>query len=190
MPNLVLPAMPTCEMNQGAFADFDVVRDLHEVVDLGAFANDRWAQRTAVNRHVRADFHVVADDDVADLRHLAVNAAVLHITETVRANHRAGMNAHAPADFRVRINGDVRKQVHVVAELRIVADTIAGLQDRPRADTHAFADDTMRSDVRGGVHFGARRNDGRWMNSGGVSSFGKKQRHGLGERDAGVGHAD
>ena len=67
---------------------------------------------------------------------------------------------------------------------------IAGLQDRPRADAHAFADDAMRPDVRGGIHFGARRNDGRRVNSGGEFPFGKKQRHGLGERDAGIRHAN
>jgi hypothetical protein len=88
------------------------------------------------------------------------------------------------------VSGDIRKQVHVVAEIGVVADKIAGLQDRPRADAHAFADDTMRPDVRAGVNLRARRNDGRGMNSGGVGSFGEKQRHGLGERDAGVGHAD
>ena len=106
-----------------------------------------------------------------------MNAAVLHVTETVRTNHRASVNADAPADFRFRINGDIRKQVHVVPELRIVADTSAGLQDRPRADAHAFADDTMRSEVCGGVHLRARRNDGRWVNSGGEFLFRKKQRH-------------
>ena len=100
------------------------------------------------------------------------------------------MNADAPADFRVRINRHVRKQVHVVAEPGIVTDKIAGLQDRPRADFHALADDTMRPDVRGGVHLRARRNDRRGMNSGGLGAFGKKQRHGLGERDAGIRHSN
>src|SRR5208282_1364972 len=153
--------------DQGAFANFDVVRDLHEVINLRAFADDRRAERAAVNRHV------VADDDVADLRHLAVNVAVLHVTEAVRTNHRAGVNAHALADFRVRINSDVRKQIHVVGQLAVVADKIAGLQDRPRADAHALADNTMRPDVRAGVHLGARRNNRRRVNSGGVGSFGK-----------------
>ena len=121
--------MPTCATSRHAFADFHVVRDLDQVVNLRALADDRRAERAAVNRHVRADFHVVANDDVADLRHLAVNAAVQHVTETVRADHRAGVNADAPADFRARINRDVRKQVHVLAQLGIVADEIAGLQD-------------------------------------------------------------
>ena len=119
---------------QAAFADFHVVRDLHEVINLRAFADDRRAERAAVNRHVRADFHVVADDDVADLRHFAVNAAVLHVTKTVRTNHRAGVNADAPADFRARINRHVREQIHVVAEFGVVADEIAALQNGSRAD--------------------------------------------------------
>src|ERR1019366_3495848 len=154
--------------DQGAFADFDVVRDLDEVVNFRAFA----------------------DDDISDLRHFAVNVAVLHVTEAVRTNHRAGVNADALADFRAWINGDVWKQVHLLAEPGVVPDEVAALQDRPRADFHAFADDTMRPDVRAGVNLCARRNDRRGMNAGGIGSFGKEQRHGLGESDAGVGHAD
>ena len=95
--------------DDAVLADFHVVRDLHQVVYLRPLADDRRAERAAVNRHPRADFHVVADDDVADLRHLAVDAAVLHVAETVRANHRVGVNAHAPANFRARVKGDVRK---------------------------------------------------------------------------------
>src|SRR5208337_4018037 len=72
-------------------ADFHVVGDLDKIINLRALADDGRAERAAVNRHVRADFHVVAKDDVADLRHLAVDAAVEHITESIRADDRAGM---------------------------------------------------------------------------------------------------
>ena len=48
--------------------DADVVRDLHEIVDLGALADDRVAGRAAVDRGVGADLHVVLDDDAAGLR--------------------------------------------------------------------------------------------------------------------------
>src|SRR5208282_2464870 len=101
----------------------------------------------AVNHHAGADFHIIADDDVANLRHLAMNAAILHVTKTVGANHGAGVNADAIPDFRARINRHIREQVHVLAEFGIVADEISALQDRPRADLHALADGALRSDL-------------------------------------------
>ena len=158
---------------QAAFANFDVVRDLDEVINFRAFADDRRAERAAINRHARADFHVVADEHISNLRHFAMNAAVLHVTETIRTNHRVGMNADALADFCARINRHVRKQIHVVAQFGIVADKIAGLQNRPRAYFHAFADDTMRSDVRARVNLRARCDDRGRMNAGGEFLFGK-----------------
>ncbi len=94
------------------------------------------------------------------------------------------------ADFRARINRHVRKQIHVVAELGIVADKIAALQNRIRANFHALADDAMRSDVRGRINLRGLRDDRRRMNSGGKFLFWEKQCQRLGERDAGVRHAD
>ena len=90
-------------------ANLDVVRDLHEVVNFSALADDRRAECGAIHGRVRADFHIVADDDIAHLRHFAVKAGIKNVTEAVRADHRAGMNAHTLADLRARINRDVRK---------------------------------------------------------------------------------
>jgi hypothetical protein len=49
------------------FADDDVVADLDEVVDFGAFADDGFAETGAVERGVGADLDVVVDHDAADL---------------------------------------------------------------------------------------------------------------------------
>ena len=102
MPSRVLPAMPDLRDHQAMLADGHVVGDLHQVIDLGAPADDRRAQRAAIDGHVGADLHVVADDHVADLRHFAVHAAVLHVAEAIRADHRAGVDAHAVADLGAR----------------------------------------------------------------------------------------
>ena len=102
--------MPTCEMTRQCSPISHVVPDLHEVVDLRALADDRRPERAAINRHVRADLHVVAEDDVADLRHFAVHPCVQHVAKSVRADDRAGMDPHALAEFGARIKRDVRKQ--------------------------------------------------------------------------------
>jgi len=52
------------------------VRDLDEVVDLGAALDERDVRRRPVDRRVRADLDVVLDADDPDLRDLAVQLAV------------------------------------------------------------------------------------------------------------------
>jgi len=74
------------------------VGDLHEVIDLGALADDRRSQRAAVNGDVGAKFNIVVNDDLADLRDFPVNAGVQNVTKAVRANDGAGMDADALAD--------------------------------------------------------------------------------------------
>ena len=57
---------------QHVAADGDAVRDLHEVVDLGAGADARLANGGTIDGRVGADLDVVFDDDAADLRNLVV----------------------------------------------------------------------------------------------------------------------
>ena len=49
-------------------SDGGVVSDLHQIVDLGALADDRISGGAAIDGRVGADFHVVLDDDAAGLR--------------------------------------------------------------------------------------------------------------------------
>ena len=59
---------PRLRAQDAVRADRDVVRDLHEVVDLRALADVRAAETRAVHGRVRADFHVVVDLHDAGLR--------------------------------------------------------------------------------------------------------------------------
>ena len=81
-------------------SDDHVVRDMHEIINLRALANDGGAQRTAVNGCVGADLHVVVDDDIADLQNFSVTAFVEHVAITVRTDNSSGVNAHATTDLR------------------------------------------------------------------------------------------
>ena len=68
-PMTVDPETPDWETRTQWRPIDDVVADLHEIVDLGAFADDRVAIGAAVDRRPGADLDVVLDDDAADLRH-------------------------------------------------------------------------------------------------------------------------
>src|ERR1700728_562623 len=69
--------------NQAVSPDADVVRDLHEIVDLGALADDSVPGRAAVDRRVGADFHVVLNDDAAGLRDFLMAARTGEIAEAI-----------------------------------------------------------------------------------------------------------
>ena len=112
---------------QAVLADFHIVRDVDEVVDFRALADGRRAEGATVNRNVRADLYVVADDDMSNLRNFAVDAAVLNVAVAVRTDDRIGVDADVIPDLPARIDSDVRKQIHVVAEPRIVSYKNAGL---------------------------------------------------------------
>ena len=106
-------------------ADDDVVPDLHQIINFRAFADDRILKGPAVDGLVGADFHVVLDDDPADLRHLEVAPAAHGEAETVLADPHARMDDDPVADQGV---GDCcqRADVAVAADGDAVADHGAG----------------------------------------------------------------
>src|SRR5947208_2024883 len=73
------------------FADLNVVCDLHEVVDLSAFADARLAECSAVNAGICADLNIVLDNNGADLRKFNVRVGIANVSESVRADHYAGV---------------------------------------------------------------------------------------------------
>src|SRR5690606_6646019 len=62
-----------------ALAQLHVVRDLDEVVELAAVADDRVVERAAIDGAVRADLDIVADHDAAELGNLL--PALLRVDE-------------------------------------------------------------------------------------------------------------
>ena len=78
--------------------DRDVVSDLHQIVDLGALADDRVSGPAAVDRGVGADLDVVLNDDAASLRDFLMPLRTRKIAEPVLTDARAGMNDDAIAD--------------------------------------------------------------------------------------------
>src|SRR5262249_34034405 len=132
--------------------DHDVVPHLDEVIDLGAPADDRFAERRAVDSRVRTDLDVVLDADDADLRDLPVLLAVPDVSESVRADDRARVE-HAAAADRAAVVDD-----GVGVEATVRADRDVGAHGGARADHRARANPRARSDGRAGLdrHAGAQ----------------------------------
>src|SRR4051812_40666832 len=127
--------------HRGVRADAHVVRDLDLVVELDPVLDHRVVQRAAVYGRVRADLHVVADDDAPHLRDLRPALAVARHAETVGADHRARVDDGALADAAAGVHRDERVQARVVADRDVVADMAA----RPHGD--ALAEPRAAADV-------------------------------------------
>ena len=111
-------------------ADHDVMGDLHEVIDLGALADHRIAAGAPVDRGVRADLHIVLDDDAPDLRHLEVALRPHGEAEPVLADPDARMKDDPVAEIGV---GDG----HIGGDGAVPADPDVGTDDRMGADQRA-----------------------------------------------------
>ena len=82
-------------------ADDDVVRDLHEVVDLSSFADDRIGQGSSVDRGVGSDLNIITNHDAADLRHFHVPIATHGKAEPILPDTRTRMENHTVSDDRM-----------------------------------------------------------------------------------------
>src|SRR5207248_7632797 len=133
------------------FSDHDVMRDLHEIVDLDTLLNPCPAKTSTINRRVRADLDIVVDLNNSKLLDFSL-AAIDHLkSEAVRANDRAAMddhpraNAGALADRYPRINHASRSYYRFMTNVAPCPDDSAGtdprtgFDNRVRLDRDAFA---------------------------------------------------
>ncbi len=113
----------------------DAVRDLHQVVDLGAGADARLADRRTIDRRVRADLDVVFDHDGGVLRDLEVRAVGLRDEpEAVAADDRAVLQRRRGCRC-TRSRTDTCAWITQSSPIdRAVADHRTGIDDRARAD--------------------------------------------------------
>ena len=157
----VWPAIKQCRPMR------DVVRDLHQIVDLGALADDGVAGRAAIDRGVGADLDVVLNDDSPGLRNFLVAARRRQIAEAVLADARAGMDDHAVADQRVEHRGAGADRA-VASDSDAGTDHRAGRDERARPDFGAGPDHRQRIDDH--ARLDPRRSDARAHRPSGRSS--------------------
>src|SRR5256714_11746857 len=91
---------------QAFFADANVVSDVHEVVDFGAVAHYRIVDASPIDRSVRPDLHIVADDAATNVLNLLVRSVAKYVAEAVTAESRSRMHEHAVAERRPAVNRD------------------------------------------------------------------------------------
>ena len=103
-----------------------IVGDQHLVVDLGPGADARGLEGAAVDGGAGADFNVVADLDVIQLRHLDVTAILLTEAKAIGAEDGPGMDDDTVAQHAAVVEDGVGIQGDVIAEPAVAADDGAG----------------------------------------------------------------
>src|SRR6202035_6159593 len=78
--------------NDAVSPDRAVVADLHQIVDLGALADDGIAAGAAVDGRIGAYLHIVLNDDAAGLRDFFMALRARQIAKTVLADTGARMD--------------------------------------------------------------------------------------------------
>ena len=166
--------------------DLAVVPNLNQVVEFYALGDARVIERTTVNRSVRADLDVIANLHNANLRKLPVLPFSKGVTESVRANHRAGMNFHAMADAHLVIEGHAGVNAAKLANPAARSNHAVRANLRFRADVHIFSNHGVGPDACAFLHPRERRDNGRGMNPSGNRCAVQKQRGGFGKRQLGM----
>lgn len=93
-------------------ADLHVVRHLNEVIEFCSFADNRRPHRSAIDRGIGSNFHIILDYYAAELGNFYPLSSEKRESKAILANGGAGMNNNAVANNGVR-NGDVGSDIAI-----------------------------------------------------------------------------
>jgi hypothetical protein len=153
-------------------ADLAIVSDLNQVVDFGACPDTRGFKGAAIYGGASADFNVVADFHMAQLRNFVMSAIVKPVAEAIGANHGIRVNSDsisencAIVEDRVGIKGDI------LAEAAMTPYHDAGMDAAALADGAPFTDECEWKDADIGPHTDCRMNASPWIDADGRHGHG------------------
>ena len=152
--------------HDGVGTDVAVVCDLHEVVQFHTAANIGRAHRRTVHAGVCADFNVILNADIANLRNLLIALSGRREAKTVGTDDTAGMQNDAIADLAVVIDRHIGIEHAVLPDTGVLLNDDAGVELRTFAHRSALADIDVRTQIDILADGGAFRNHGSRMNAG------------------------
>ena len=123
----------------------DVMRDLHEIIDFGSFADTGSAKAGPIHRGIRANLHIVFELNVSHLRHLSVPTVHQLISEPVGTDDHARMQSHPVTQLALRRNVHPGRKPTIVTHDRTRTDEHLSLQMGAIANHDIVFNHTMRS---------------------------------------------
>src|SRR5690606_417765 len=96
---------------------------LYQVVQFYTPPDERGAHRSPVHRCIGPDFHIVFNNNIADLVDFQVGPVLLGgKAKPVAADHGPGVDDHPHSDHTVKINADPRINHTIAADRCVVPD--------------------------------------------------------------------
>ena len=89
--------------NHGMLADFAIVADVNEIIQLYAGGNPGVCEGAAIDGGIGTNFHVVANLDNSGLGKFPMLTFAEGISKTVGTDHRAGVNFYAVAQAHATV---------------------------------------------------------------------------------------
>ena len=114
--------------------DFDVVRDVDQIVELDTTADECPSECASINGGVGTDLDVIFDDDDPNVREFDEFAFAACVAEPIGANDRAGVNDDVRAYERTFSYDRVGPYTAVVAEPNLGFDLDTRMNDGAVAD--------------------------------------------------------
>ena len=155
--NIIFHNSATRYANLGAqdavFADDHVVGHLHEIINLGAFTDNRAAETSAIDRAVRADLDIVTNFNDANLGHLLMTTLHKLVAKAIGPNHHTGVQAHAVRQTALSSQHYPGHQPAIFSNAGIAAHKIPRLQMAVGTDYRSRLNHAQGTDRRRRVHF-------------------------------------
>jgi hypothetical protein len=140
--------------NYGVLADFAVVANVNEIIQLYAGGNPGVCEGAAIDGGIGADFHVIANLNNSGLREFPMPAFAEGVSKTVGTDYGAGVDFHAVAQAHTTVEGDAGM------DSAIFADPASGPDYGVRADLCVFANMNVFTDHGVGADAYVRRDLG------------------------------
>ena len=158
-------------------AQGDVVRDVHEVVELRPLPDHRRPEGRAVDRDVGADLDLVLDHHRARVTKVDMLLAVVDIAEPAAPDDGAGMDDARKRQMDPVVERDVRVDDRLLPDLHVVSDRDQGVELQPACQSAPLSP----------PHSGRRRRAGSISAPSPISAVGWRP---IGSRRSGVSKAN
>src|SRR5258706_11269331 len=111
------------------------MRDGNKIADFSHEAHGGFPRARAVDGDIRADLHIIFDDDAPNLRNFLRMARLLRYKPiAISPNHGSGMDNDPVSDLGVFANNHIRVNEPARSDSDVVTDIAAGIYARPRSD--------------------------------------------------------
>src|SRR5690606_27055028 len=139
---------PALRCDYRILTDFNIVRNLNQVVHFDTFSDNSRPHSCTVNDCVCADFDLILDHDISNLAHFHIATVLLRgEPETIAPDHGTGMNSDLRSDHAIIIDAHSRVKRRLLADFDVVAYVNVRVDLASIADLRTITDVGKRANI-------------------------------------------